>query len=308
MGYIKIPNLYKCIKYLEFFGPNVYAMEKIHGTSTWIYARKNSDNSYTIRYHSGGESANTFNAIFDKPVLEQNIIKLMNDNNYQKFKIHGECYGGKQQKMASTYGPILKFIAFDVNVQMFDNTSLYLDVEDAEKIAKQLNLEFVHYTIGPSTPEWLEAETIKKSVQAMRNGMGNDKVKEGIVIRPIHEIILPNGERAIAKHKTAEFMETGKMRSLHLSNEEIEIEKNVNKIAEDWITSMRADHVIDKMLHKREIKIITIKDMKLFIDSILDDVKIEATDEIEWNDELILVMKKYANNVFKQKLKNENKI
>ena len=54
--------------------------------------------------------------------------------------VFGEGYGGKEQGMRDTYGPDLKFIAFDVKIG-----NRWLSVTDAEDVVKKLGLEFVFY-------------------------------------------------------------------------------------------------------------------------------------------------------------------
>ena len=86
-------------------------MEKIHGTSTWITYE---NNSTFLKYHSGGENAVNFRALFDDESLKTHLAKIAEENNWSMMKIHGECYGAKQQKMRTTYGNALKFIVFDI--------------------------------------------------------------------------------------------------------------------------------------------------------------------------------------------------
>src|SRR5579872_5045503 len=148
MGYMHIMPLYKWPEFFKAF-PQIYAMEKIHGTSAWIALTPTNE----LIFHSGGEPNEKFTALFDKDKLHAALLKLKADNNWSSVKIHGEAYGGKQQGMSKTYGPTLKFIVFEVN-----HDDQFLDVPVAEGIAKQLGLEFVHYEIGPNTSEWVEAQ------------------------------------------------------------------------------------------------------------------------------------------------------
>lgn len=165
-------------------------MEKIHGTSTWISYDKNN-----IHYHSGGESGPNFQALFDNKFMVEKLTELMDKNNWTFIKIHGEFYGDRQQGMRKTYGDKLKFIAFDIRVEYLNDLnsdggnieSKFLDILCAEKIVIDLNLEFVDYVRGPNTPEWIEEQSNRESVQAIRNGIGCEKPREGVVIRPLKE-------------------------------------------------------------------------------------------------------------------------
>lgn len=184
MGYLHILNLYADQTILKF--KECYALEKIHGTSANI----NYSNG-TVNLFSGGEKYEKFAALFNKEALKEKIESL----GIEKIHIHGEAYGGKQQGMSATYGQDLKFIVFDVKIG-----DSWLDVPDAEKIALSLGLQFVHYEKVDTELETLNAQRDKDSVQAIRNGMGEGKHTEGIVLRPITEMNLKNGSRVIAKH------------------------------------------------------------------------------------------------------------
>lgn len=256
MGYIHIESLYKCPDFFENF-KEIYCMEKIHGTSTWIkYERDqrprgssanrmpifdllNNPKDYQVDhasldlpvgfanhkliFHSGGEPGPLFKELFNEEHLLGRLNEMAEINNWSVIKIHGEGYGGKQQGMKETYGCELKFVAFDVYVENCDKAtnSKFLDVPDAENLVINLGLEFVHYIRGPNIPEWIEQQSNCKSIQAVRNGMGKepkalnlerallvlgeDKNREGVVIKPINEGKLSNGKRAIVKHKNAQF-------------------------------------------------------------------------------------------------------
>lgn len=97
MGYIHIDPLYKRVQFFSLF-KQVYVMEKIHGTSTWI---KFDGVNKTMIFHSGGADGQEFKSLFD----ETKLINVLSDKNYTLIKIHGEGYGGKMQAMSDTYGP-----------------------------------------------------------------------------------------------------------------------------------------------------------------------------------------------------------
>src|SRR4051812_35507155 len=105
MGYLHIDNLYKAQEILEF--KRVYALEKIHGTSAHV-AWKDGQ----IRFFSGGEKHETFVKVFDVQALEQKFAERFGETG--DVTVYGEAYGGKCQHMSATYGPAMKFVAFDV--------------------------------------------------------------------------------------------------------------------------------------------------------------------------------------------------
>lgn len=260
MGYLHIQNLYKDQTILMF--KECYALEKIHGTSThisWNYINK------TINFFSGGESHEKFVKLFDLEHLKTKFEELFLDSNVI---IYGEAYGGKQQGMSKTYGNELKFIAFDVLVD-----DMWLSVPNAENVANKFNLEFVDYVKTSTKLEDLDAERDKESTQAVRNGCGHGKAREGVVLRPLVEFKTNNGSRVICKHKGAAFDETKTHREV--SQEEMKVMVEAKEIAEEYVTEMRLNHVLDKLPQD-----INIESMKLVIDAMVEDVYREAEGEI----------------------------
>jgi len=272
----------------------VYAMEKIHGTSTWItfkFGRK-------MAFHSGGENYENFKALFDETLLETNLSKIASENNWVSIKIHGEAYGGKQQRMSKTYGTKLKFIVFDIFVTSTDKQipAKYLDVPDAEKLALELGLEFVSYVKGSNTPVWIEEQSAVESIQAIRNGAGSGKLREGVVVRPITEALFPDSKRAIAKHKNAEFWEITTRRPL---GERAKVIAETNQIVDEWVTENRVNHVIDRVLQSKEKKELEISDIKNFLELMVEDVKRESEGEVVWADAVTKGIRRKAGKMFK---------
>jgi len=297
MEYIKIPNLYKVYdKFAD--SEEVYIMEKIHGTSTWLWMKTN----YELRLHSGGESEAGFRKLFDVDELQKKIKQIMIEKGYELIKIHGKCYGEKQQKMSATYGDKLKFVAFDVFID-----DKFLDVPMADKFIQNIGLEFVHYIKGPIVAENIESQAEADSVQAIRNGVGPGKLREGVVIRPINERLFDDGTRCIAKHKNHQFMEVLHKRPLikkKLDGTCIDIiEQNHCTVANDWITEMRVVHVIDKMLHNKQEKKLDKSDLVQFLELLVNDVEAESHGEIEWTDILRKEMKTQGRIIYLNVLK-----
>lgn len=233
MGYMHINNLYKYQDILVFKW--LYALEKIHGTSANIRYKDG-----IIQYHSGGESYQRFVGLFNEPEL---LAKFQTLPMEMEVVIYGEAYGGKQQGMSGTYGKELKFVAFDVTVD-----DKWLTVPKAEKFVTDLGLRFVYYTVvnTDNNLEQIEAQKNAPSVEAERNGMGADKLREGIVLRPPFECFDDHNNRMIIKHKRDEFRETASPRVVKTS-EELEKIAEVNRIADEWVTEMRLTHILDKL-------------------------------------------------------------
>ena len=228
MSYQHIENLYKDQRILAF--RSVYAMEKIHGTSAHISWKDDK-----ILFSSGGEKHERFVAIFNQEVIFQKLQEC----GAPHVVIYGEAYGGRQQGMSATYGPNLKFIAFEVKIG-----DCWLSVPQADVFAKELGLEFVHYTLVSTDMEALNAERDADSVQAVRNGMGVGLKREGIVLRPPFEVKLNNGERLIAKHKRDDFSETKTPRAVGVVPEVL---TDARKVSDEWVTHMRLEHVLQKL-------------------------------------------------------------
>ena len=232
MGYQHIPNLYKEQAILAF--PECYALEKIHGTSAHIKFTRVHD-AVDVHFFSGGEKHVNFVALFDPVLLAQRI----HDHTFNELVIYGEAYGGKCQGMSATYGPALKFVAFEV---MLDG--VYINIPDAQAIVKDLGLEFVFYTRIKTTLTEIDAQRDAPSVQAQRNGITEPKVREGVVLFPLQQTRDHRGNRIFAKHKRDEFRETATPRVV--TEKSIEI-INAEKAANEFVTDMRLEHVLDKL-------------------------------------------------------------
>jgi len=123
MSYLHVENLYKNQDILMF--RECYALEKIHGTSAHVAWK---DNQLVL--FSGGSTFSEFEKLFDKDALTQKFAAGFTDTH---IVIFGEAYGGKLQGMRDTYGPNLRFIAFEVKIG-----DSWLSVPVAEEIALKL--------------------------------------------------------------------------------------------------------------------------------------------------------------------------
>ena len=237
MGYQHIPNLYKEQAILAF--PECYALEKIHGTSAHIKFKVGAEHG--IHFFSGGEKHENFIKLFDESLLWERFcaVSAVCAAAFKELVIYGEAYGGKCQGMSATYGPALKFVAFEV---MLDG--VYLDIPEAQAIVKDLGLEFVFYTRIKTTLTEIDAQRDAPSVQAQRNGITEPRLREGVVLFPLHQTRDHRGNRIFAKHKRDEFRETSTPRVV--TEKSIEI-INAEKAANEFVTDMRLSHVLDKL-------------------------------------------------------------
>lgn len=287
MGYLHISNLYKDQTILLF--KECYAMEKIHGTSAhvgWNCIEKK------VYFFSGGEKHENFIKLFDTDFLKSKFEEIFPDINTTIF---GEAYGGKQQGMSHTYGNELKFIGFDVKVG-----NIWLNVPNAEDVCNKFNIEFVSYEKIEVNIENLTAERDKPSVQAVCNGITEPKKREGIVVRPLVEMKTSNGERVIAKYKPDEFNETKTKREI--SSGQLQILENANEIAEEWVTSLRLEHVLQRFPDN-----VNIESMGEIIKAMIEDVYREGRDELIESREVAKAISNKTVKLFKQKLQNKIK-
>lgn len=259
MGYMKIENLYKNKDILMF--KECYALEKIHGTSAHISYKDNN-----LHYFSGGAKYSEFAKLLDHLELNEQFIS---QGFLEKgIVVFGEAYGGKMQGMSDTYGKTLKFVVFDIKVG-----DTWLGVEDAHKLSTNLGLDFVSYNRILTDLDLIDIERDKPSAQAVKNGILDPKMREGIILRPIIELRDNRGNRIISKHKRNEFRETKTPRVV--SDEELKVLVDAQEIAEEWVTYERLRHVLDanKLTGKPENFGIIIKKM-------VEDIEIEGAKEI----------------------------
>ncbi len=269
MAYLDIENLYKNQTILLF--KECYAMEKIHGTSAHITYKEGQ-----LTFFSGGGKYETFVALFDQDKLKTQFDDMALGD--KSVIIYGEFYGGKLQGMSNTYGPNQKFVAFDVNIN-----DVWLNVPKAEQITKSMGLEFVHYTIIPTTLEAIDFERGTDSIQAIRNGTGTH-MREGIVLRPIEEMTTNNGERVIAKHKRDEFKETKTTRKID-DPTKLAVLSEAKLIADEWVTYERLNHILTKGMIESKIEN-TGTIIKLMIDDIIREANTEIIDSPESRKEI----------------------
>src|SRR3990167_11538660 len=230
MGYLHVDNHYKSQDILNF--KTCFALEKIHGSSAHIrWFRASIESPSELTFFSGGTPHAHFTSLFDQAKLV-NLFEERFGFVTDPVTVFGEAYGGRCQGMSGTYGTSLKFIAFDVQVN-----DKWLAVPQAAELVAYLGLEFVDYAEIPTTLEAIDAERDKPSIQAVRNGILEPKIREGIVLRPPFEVTLNHGRRLIAKHKRIEFSETATHRPV--SQEKQDALTAADAIVAEWVTAQR---------------------------------------------------------------------
>lgn len=278
MSYMHIGNLYKERDILAF--RRCFAMEKIHGTSAHVGWKGGA-----LTFFAGGADHAAFVALFDQEALKARFA----ESGVPEVTVYGEAYGGKMQGMRDTYGPDLRFVVFEVKIG-----DCFLDVPRAEKYALALGLDFVPYREIPTDLDALDAERDSPSVQAQKNGCGDDKPREGIVLRPPFEVVKNNGGRVIAKHKREVFRETKGPRPAN--NEKLAVLADAQAIADEWVTEMRLTHVLDAFPDAQ------IEQTGAVIKAMVEDVAREAEGEVVLTREANAAIGKATALMFKRRL------
>ena len=275
MSYLHIQNLYHNQEILLF--NECFALEKIHGSSAHI-----SWKDKQLYYFSGGEKHENFIKIFNETELLDKIKE------YPDMTIFGEVYGGKCQGMSATYGKELSFVAFDVKIG-----ETWLNVPNAEEIVLKLGLDFVPYSKIETKIGLIDAERDKPSRQAKKKGIIEDKISEGVVLRPLVEMKDNRGNRIIAKHKRIEFSER-KTEIKDLDPEKLTILEKARSIAMEWVTQNRSDNILS------HIPEYSIEDTGKVIKLMIEDIMREGNGEIVFNKDVSKQIGKETANLFKR--------
>ena len=316
-----ISNLYRPEAQTILLFREVYALEKIHGTSahisfTFTISREIPEGRWLPSFFSGGESNSKFVSLFNQESLLASVNNLGTPRD-KVITIFGEAYGGSQQGMSATYGKSLKFIVFDVQVG-----ETWLNVPDAEDVAKKLGLEFVHYvkcSLIKATAkvnhavigiiEWIvetnlseiDAERDAPSVQAKRNGILEDRPREGVVLRPLVEMTLNNGSRIIVKHKGDSFKETATARPI-VDPAKLVVLEEATAIANEWTTNNRLEHILQKLPQPHDMSLVP----KL-IPAMIEDIYREGSGEFVESDAVKKAIGKKVVELFKAHLNSQIK-
>lgn len=269
-----------------------YALEKVHGTSAHIQWSKG-----RVSYYSGGEKHDNFVNLFDTDKLTEFFVSLGKAEDC-RIVIYGEAYGGKQQAMSDTYGKELKFIAFDVNID-----GMWLDIPKADDFATRAGIEFVPYELIPTTIEALDKERDKDSIVAIRRGMGEGKLREGVVLRPPIEVVGNDGSRICSKHKRDEFREHKSPRLTDIPPDKLKILEEAEAIAEEWCVHNRLMHVLQHLTVDGVEP--EMKDIPKIIEEMTKDILEEAKDEIVFSRDVKGAVGKKTVSLFKKYLKDK---
>lgn len=254
MGYLHIENLDQAPEFLE-----CYALEKIHGTSAHLAFKGG-----RLRFAAGGEDHARFIALFDAESIRAALAAKFTVD--EAVTIFGEAFTGKQQGMSATYGEHLRFLAFDVKVG-----EVWLDVPAAASLAAEVGVGFVPFERGPLRLEWLDGQRDRDSEVALAPG----KIREGVVVRPVRELVHKDGGRVIYKHKRDEFRETATPRAVDPGR--VAVIAEAGAIAEEYVTPMRLEHVLQRVPFR------SAEDTGAVIFAMQEDVERESRGDVAWS-------------------------
>ena len=271
MGYLHIDNLQRRLDlYAEYRGRDMYALEKIDGTSASISLARGAS---TLELSPGCGSLHTFKAwVGLRPSILPVLQELLEQNpDAHTVTLFGEIYGGKIQKMRESYGEAQRFIGFDVRM----DEDRWLSVPECADVCQRADVPMVAWEIVPFTVEELDRVRYKDSTLALQMGCGA-KMREGIVVRPIAEEVR-RGRRVIFKFKRPEFSERSSCMDTTLLTQVL---TNAATIVDEWVTPMRLAHVLDKL------PTVGIEQTSEVVGAMVEDVRREAGDEIVWAPDL----------------------
>lgn len=172
--------------------------EKVDGTNIRVYW-----NGYGITFGGRTEKSDIpshllekLNEMFLNPETEQLFEQMFGEKEVILF---GEGYGNKIQKVGSLYREDVGFILFDIWVGSEENGH-YLARENVYHIAESLNLDVVPIVDICTLPE--AVKLVKSKPQSRLNA---NAPMEGVVARPMLELLDRCGKRLIVKIKACDF-------------------------------------------------------------------------------------------------------
>lgn len=171
----------------------------------------------------------------------------------------------------------------------------------ASEIVKSLGLEFIPYSEIPSDLVSINAARDQPSRIAVRRGILEPQIAEGIVLRPPFEVRLNNGNRLIAKHKRAEFTERKSRADI---DPDIRVKLNkADEIADEFILGERLEHVINQLISNREDKEASLKDTSEIIRLMWEDICREGEGEFVVDNDIRRACGTKTAKMFKERLR-----
>lgn len=205
--YCKIPNIYVRDAYFtRKIVEGEYTSEVLEQLAgiTWVWTEK--VDGTNIRVFWDGHRV-TFGGRTDKAQIPAELVNYLQEKfgsveteeifeqlfGEKEVILFGEGFGGKIQAAGPKYGET-RFVLFDVMVN-----GKYLDRENVYTIGTQFQVEIVPAVGIGTLPEAVEF------VKMHKQSHFGDIEMEGIVCRPVFELMDGNGKRIIVKIKARDF-------------------------------------------------------------------------------------------------------
>jgi RNA ligase (TIGR02306 family) len=212
LGWIDIPNIKKMP---EMFKPDDYviATEKIHGTHLMCTLDLRVD-GFEFMLSSKGMGKQGWDLVEDPGNLywqaarKWQLEEWMRDAAQfftplapQRIAIYGEVYGNGIQDLG--YGENVGYRLFDIRVD-----DKWLGQYAVQRLARLLETDW-DYEVK-AVPVLYDGPYDYETLRAIAEGdtvVGNYKhMREGLVVRPVHERTMPNGDRVIAKFISEKYL------------------------------------------------------------------------------------------------------
>ncbi len=285
--YSSIENSYqeKYINFVAELNIKKWAIsEKIHGSNSCIGYDKDSD-TIDIAKRSGWISKdesfyNLDKIVSNMPQLKYKFKEVCDKYSCSTIEVYGEVFGGsylhpdispvkdaKKVQKGVFYTPDNNFLAFDIRID-----GKFIDSIQFEEMCSELEIPYI--PISTFTGNVYEAvdfcNKIKDTPSEIYSLYGlpeiENNIREGVVLKPIENKYLGNGERVIIKCKTDKFLEVSKQHKPVIQKElPEELQNALNKLSE-YSTEARLNNVIS---HLGEV---TIKDFGQVIGEFLQDI------------------------------------
>lgn len=318
--YQKIPNFYRPEAQSVFALDDVVALEKIDGTNFSFgvdskgFPTMNSRNNvmWIDKGHPAGPAHviqfDGFNAVGRFLELHEEAFEKLKKSG-RKMIIFGEFYGQGIQKRIQ-YSEDKRFAFYDA----FDiDTLKWLDWADFKAFAEFLNLPLVpELYIGPPKLSVFEKLVKEKSTQAKLNGIEEEQISEGIVIKGLVGEKDKWGERLIIKYKSDEFSEKKGTNKKKVDPEKVkkgmEQRAYAIELAEAYVTQGRLDNCLEKMRGESLPMDLTImrEVIKYMQNDVFEDVSDEEKDHPHYNQvSLYKQIGTHSAMLYKQYLKDE---
>lgn len=198
------------------------ATEKVHGAN-FAFETDGHFVEYASRVQKLGENADFYNALSTMPtyhpfVLEAFRITKVRWPDLKRLVIYGEYFGGyypghktpglKKVQAGVAYSPDHHFYAFDV----FGDCTGYLNFDESREILLSAGFPLVMAPLMRGTLNEVlafDVETLHTQMPALLGlpPIEEFQIAEGIVLRPVRNIGLISGKRAILKKKARAFWE-----------------------------------------------------------------------------------------------------